>query len=305
MDGLIPYVKLKKLQKYLNSGLKYKGVITSLNYILPPSPNIGDFYKISGIEGTLTAIGKDVKSGDCVVWNGSSWDLIIGERSKNIEQEYDDWASGIYYNTNDKVIYNDIIYECIIPHTSTVFDNDKDKWIKIIKEYVILTKTQYELLEANNLLEDKIYITTDDSGSIIDDSGSSAIEIVNDYSKLPNDKTDYVIYYCLNSYTDNSILYSNGFYLYNAVTSKWELITNDKKYNKWKSNNNYNVNDIVEYDNKIYKCIMTHTSTNFNNDLLNWIELDSGFYKLLKSQYEYLSSNNLLEEKIYLVLDDN
>ena len=117
---------------------------------------------------------------------------------------------------------------------------------------------------------------------------------------------------------DELVLYNNNMYRclldHTSTTSfeddliggNWKLIIGNESYEeeittpskRW----------IIQHDMnepKIYKCIMIHTSTNFNNDLLNWIELDSGYYKLLKSQYEYLSTNNLLEDKIYLVLDDN
>ena len=69
------YPKVKKLQEYAATGLKYTGSISSLTQS-PTSTNKGDLY-ISNVEGTLSNFGGyTVKQGDGLIYNGSSWDKI-------------------------------------------------------------------------------------------------------------------------------------------------------------------------------------------------------------------------------------
>ena len=71
----ILYPKVKKLNNYCISGLKYTGSISSLTQS-PISTNKGDLY-ISNVEGTLSNFGgHTVKQGDGLIYNGSSWDKI-------------------------------------------------------------------------------------------------------------------------------------------------------------------------------------------------------------------------------------
>ena len=71
----ILYPKIKKLNNYCISGLKYASSISSLTQS-PTSTNKGDLY-ISNVEGTLSNFGgHTVKQGDGLIYNGSSWDKI-------------------------------------------------------------------------------------------------------------------------------------------------------------------------------------------------------------------------------------
>lgn len=71
----ILYPRLKKLQQYAVTGLKYISNISSLTQS-PTSKNKGDLY-ISNVEGKLVNFGNiSVKQGDGLIWNGSGWDKI-------------------------------------------------------------------------------------------------------------------------------------------------------------------------------------------------------------------------------------
>lgn len=71
----ILYGKVKKLNNYCITGLKYTGSISSLTQS-PISTNKGDLY-ISNVEGTLSNFGgHTVKQGDGLIYNGSGWDKI-------------------------------------------------------------------------------------------------------------------------------------------------------------------------------------------------------------------------------------
>lgn len=71
----ILYGKVKKLQQYAITGLKYISSISSLTQS-PTSSNKGDLY-ISNVEGKLPNFGNvAVKKGDGVIFNGTKWEVI-------------------------------------------------------------------------------------------------------------------------------------------------------------------------------------------------------------------------------------
>ena len=109
----ILYPKVKKLNNYCISGLKYTGSISSLTQS-PISTNKGDLY-ISNVEGTLSNFGgHTVKQGDGLIYNGSSWDkisyseLIKLQESFIIKDKYSDLTkptkSMMAYVNNDEKI---------------------------------------------------------------------------------------------------------------------------------------------------------------------------------------------------------
>ena len=109
----ILYGKVKKLQQYAVTGLKYISNISSLTQS-PTSKNKGDLY-ISNVEGKLVNFGNiSVKQGDGLIWNGSGWDkiayseLIKLQESFIIKDKYSDLTkptkSMMAYVNNDEKI---------------------------------------------------------------------------------------------------------------------------------------------------------------------------------------------------------
>ena len=103
----ILYPKIKKLQQYAVTGLKYISSISSLTQS-PISTNKGDLY-ISNVEGTLSNFGGlTVKQGDGLIYNGSGWDkisyseLIKLQESFIIKDKYSDLTTT---STRDLVAY--------------------------------------------------------------------------------------------------------------------------------------------------------------------------------------------------------
>ena len=105
--------KVKKLQQYAVTGLKYVGSISSLTQS-PTSTNKGDLY-ISNVEGTLNNFNNiSVKQGDGLIWNGSGWDkisyseLIKLQESFIIKDKYSDLTTPTksmmaYVNNDEKI----------------------------------------------------------------------------------------------------------------------------------------------------------------------------------------------------------
>ena len=109
--------KVKKLQQYAVTGLKYIGSISSLTQS-PTSTNKGDLY-ISNVEGVLPNFSNiSVKQGDGLIYNGSGWDkiayseLIKLQESFIIKDKYSDLTtptkSMMAYVINDETIGTDI-----------------------------------------------------------------------------------------------------------------------------------------------------------------------------------------------------
>ena len=103
----ILYPKIKKLNNYCISGLKYTGSISSLTQS-PTSTNKGDLY-ISNVEGTLSNFGEHtVKQGDGLIYNGSSWDKISYSELIKLQESFmvvDKYSSLSNSLSKDTVVY--------------------------------------------------------------------------------------------------------------------------------------------------------------------------------------------------------
>ena len=81
------YPKVKKLQQYTVTGLKYISSISSLTQS-PTSTNKGDLY-ISNVEGVLSNFGGlIVKQGDGLIYNGSGWDKITYSELIKLQESF-------------------------------------------------------------------------------------------------------------------------------------------------------------------------------------------------------------------------
>ena len=232
--------------------------------------------------------------------------------SSEPEEEYKEWQANYSYVVGDKVTDNGLQYDCIEDHTSqTLLTDDEDKWILSFDRYYAITKSQKEYMVNNGLLTDttkSLYIVIDE-----DADNAKGIEIVDDYSLLPQTLTENAIYYCINKYTDINVTpnvdYESGFYLYNVTTGLWTLISSGKveEYESWESNKAYTVNQKVKYNNEIFKCIKDHTSSSdFTTDEDNWILTFNEYYALKESQYNQMLSDGLITndtKSLYIVVD--
>lgn len=103
-------------------------------------------YKSLKIHTSTIDFDNDLTSGN--------WELIIGGGAEEINP----WKSGKTYVVSDKVTENGDIYQCIKPHTSNIFADEIDSWMRINKEYAYCTIDQYKYLIANGLIENKLYV---------------------------------------------------------------------------------------------------------------------------------------------------
>jgi hypothetical protein len=129
---------------------------------------------------------KDYKLGDYVVYDYklyqanedhtssinfdsdiNSWNLILGGGTSSVEIE--DWISNHDYYIGDRVKYNNVIYECIIEHTSsTDFELDKYKWIILLEHYYNLSQDQYDDMIKSGIITESnkyLYVVNDGTDS--------------------------------------------------------------------------------------------------------------------------------------------
>ena len=164
--------------------------------------------------------------------------------------------------------------------------------VNILPTPDVSIKDKYYLLSTN----DKIYKCVEDVNNpnnyIFQEISSTGIQIVNNYNNLSSLPTEESIVYCKEDYVDttNNETYVKGFYFYDTISSKWILISSKSKdYPNWESNILYEINDIVTYDNKYYKCLKEHTSSvDFNDDKNNWYRVIEQYYAVTQEQYDEL-----------------
>lgn len=56
---------------------------------------------------------------------------------------------------------------------------------------------------------------------------------------------------------------------------RWDQLVDvpNSRVNEWQTDITYHVNDLVIYDNMVYRCEVEHVSTTFDNDEANWVEV--------------------------------
>ena len=190
------------------------------------------------------------------------------------------WKSTKDYVVGDIVMYDGRKYQTIKNHTSgTDFDTDKDNWIELSETYILLTVAQYEYMRTNNLLEDKLYIKIDDNNS---GSGSGSSSGAGNLSNMP------------------SISFNNK-----NIVSAGEI-----EFSNWKTSTNYKIDDKVVINKTLYKCIIAHTSSDFDTDLTNgnWEVYIGGSgmeHKILtQSEYDTLIASNKIDDNVIYIVTD-
>ena len=89
-----------------------------------------------------------------------------------------------------------------------------------------------------------------------------------------------------------------------------DCTTGETTIPEWEKNKQYNVDDLVKYNNETFKCIIDHTSgsTTLDDDITNWITVLNRYYALKQSQYDQLVANGKITDAtkdIYIILDAN
>lgn len=213
----------------------------------------------------------DYKVGQYVNYNGSLYKCILDNNDddfnpanwQKVSGSIDQWESDFDYSVGDIVINANKLYQCNTAHTSSsTFTPDADKWTEI----------------------------------------SACI------TRIPNweASTDYVvgdlvahdakIYRCVTAHTSGNAWNS-------TEESKWEeLSPTVNEISNWAVSTDYEVGQLVIYDNKLYRCNTAHTSdsTSFSTNISYWDLIGSSGIDVWESNKAYTTSSVVIyNNKIY------
>ena len=149
----------------------------------------------------------------------------------------DEWEPSTLYSVDDVVIYNNKIYQCNTAHTSgATFLPDEAKW----------TEISACITRIPNWVANEDYVV----GDLV--------------------AHDAKIYRCTTAHTSGSTFDS-------TEEAKWEeLSPTINEISLWAAATDYEVGQLVIYNNKLFRCTTAHTSTSsFISDINNWQEISS------------------------------
>ena len=182
--------------------------------------------------------------------------------------------------------------------------------VNILPTPDVSIKDKYYLLSTDNKTYKCVEDANNSNNYIFQEISSTGIQIVNDYSILSSLPTEESIVYCKEDYVNiTNETYVKGFYFYDTISSEWILISSKSKdYPNWESNILYEINDIVTYDNKHYKCLKEHTSSiDFNDDKNNWYRAIEQYYVVTQEQYDELIQQGIINDDtidLYIIIDE-
>ena len=164
----ILYGKVKKLQQYAVTGLKYISNISSLTQS-PTSKNKGDLY-ISNVDGKLVNFGNiSVKQGDGLIWNGSGWDKI---------------SYSELIGANDIISLTSNVEVGAIPAGTVVNNTSAELWRMALVKNLGLLVTLTGTLDKNIIYEKGVAKDTNLSVKVSQRDGSGEIASIS-YSSIP------------------------------------------------------------------------------------------------------------------------
>ena len=205
-------------------------------------------------------------------WTDGAWELV----TKFIL----DWSANTVYEYGQYVNYKDKLYKCI------AYNNDASwtpaNWKRMGGSLENWTTSTAYSIDDIVIYNDRIYqcTTAHNSTTFLADKNywkeiSSFVVNINDWKPT----TDYVIgdlvaykaqiYRCKTAHT--SVLD------FETDEAKWEILSPTiNEITDWSQNKAYTVDNLVIYDNKLYKCLVAHTSgIQFDVDRTNWQEISS------------------------------
>lgn len=223
---------------------------------------------------TLFRANKDFTSGTAVSDDDNNLDFVYANLST--------WKSGVYYRQGVIVIdSDDKIYKCKQSHTSSSANRDTN-WEELSKTLVEEYAQNKNYAEgAPVLYNGKLYrANTDVTNSTATLDPNKWDNIVGSGIEQWQPSTNYSvgnvvvnndqIYICKTAHTSDSSDF-------NTDVAKWDVLDTKWQAKDWVTNIYYLENEVVLYDNTLYRCITAHTSL--------------GTFELDKADWEPLSAN--------------
>jgi hypothetical protein len=212
-------------------------------------------------DNKLYKCNKDHTSGETFISDISNWDLLSYSGIESFEPSK-------YYEQNSVVVDDNRLYRCTLAHTS------KTDFISDIENWKLLSNIQ-DWEKSKNYIQGNIVLYDHTPYKVIKN------HVSNDFSL---DKDNFEITYSNIRDFNPTMFYKKGSYvLYNNNIYKalkdttgdighklqlqtnnpdWQKITNTQKpsIETWRTGTDYKKNEIVVYNEKIYKCATDHTS---------------------------------------------
>lgn len=191
------------------------------------------------------------------------------------------WSSNWDYARGHMVIYNNCLYRCKTPHTSSSsFDLDYSKWLELKTSVRIWSPSVYYYENDTALVDGSLYlcITAHVSESTFNSTEESYWEVIGGAGGISvwQDNKSYnegqLVSYNNILYKANSKHTSSS--SFSADIANWSIV--NAGLNDWATKVYYPVGIVVLANNKIYQCRSAHTSTTFTADIANWQEI-SGY----------------------------
>ncbi len=214
------------------------------------------------------------------------------------------WASNWDYVRGHIVMYNNCLYRCKTPHTSSSsFDLDASLWQEVkasvglwkplVYYYVDDIVVNDGLIYKNNVahVSDSTFSSTEEANwELIGGAGGiSSWQSSETYSKGQLVVNDGIIYKVKSKHTSSSS--------FSADIANWDIL--NAGLNDWATSVYYPVGIVVLANNKIYQCNSAHTSTTFTADIANWQEI-SGYRIVIddwKANTEYVVGDLCANDK--------
>ena len=234
---------------------------------------------VAGISGssepTSNVTGSNVKDGT-VEWSVLSLADLLFDSTK-----IDIWLSSSNYKRGQVALYNNCLYRCKTPHTSSSsFDLDASLWQEVkasiglwkplVYYYVDDIVVNDGLIYKNNVahVSDSTFSSTEEANwELIGGAGGiSSWQSSETYNEGQLVINDGIVYRVNSKHTSSSS--------FSADIANWDIL--NAGLNDWATSVYYPVGIVVLANNKIYQCKSAHTSTTFTADIANWQEI-SGY----------------------------
>lgn len=201
------------------------------------------------------------------------------------------WLSGANYTRGDIVLYGGAFYRCKTKHTAGIWATDFNYWQEIFASIRNWMPNIYYFEGDSCIYNDEIYYcvnahtsrpnfdaTEHDKWLCLTSGRLSPWEPSIDYNAGEFVYVDNVIYQCLLDHTsDSSDFYSDR-------DTKWKVFhTPTATIKNWAVETYYEQNQVVLYNDNLYKCNTSHKSSPLTGTLAETFELDETKWDIIYS----------------------